>query len=158
MLAKPNMTAIDGTQAIYFAGQEVPYISTPAQTQGTNFTPATVDFKTIGITLNFKPRIDRDGSITLEVNPQVSSLVGFIDLGSGAMAPQTQTRQATATVRVKSGDVLVLGGMISEEERESFSRIPFLYKLPLFGQLFETKTRTKERTEVIVILRPVIEE
>jgi type II secretory pathway component GspD/PulD (secretin) len=158
MLAKPNMTAIDGTQAIYFAGQEVPYISSPAQSQGATFTPATVEFKTVGITLNFKPRIDRDGNITIEVNPQVSTLVGFIDLGSGAKAPQTQTRQATATVRVKSGDVLVLGGMISEEERESFSRIPFLHKLPLFGQLFETKSTKKEKTEIVVILRPFIED
>jgi len=158
VLAKPNMSAVDGTQAIYFAGQEVPYISAPAQSQGTTYTPATVEFKTVGITLNFKPRTDRDGNITIEVNPQVSSLVGFIDIGSGASAPQTQTRQATATVRVKSGEVFILGGMITEEERESFKRIPFLHKLPLFGPLFETKDTLKTRTEIIVIIRPVIEE
>lgn len=158
VLAKPNIMAIDGTQSIYFAGQEIPYISTPAQSQGTTFTPAQVEFKTVGITLNFKPRVDRDGNISIEVNPQVSSLIEFIDLGSGARAPYTQTRQATATVRVKSGEVFILGGMIAEEERESFKRVPFLYKIPFFGQLFETKTFKSTKSEIIVIVRPVIEE
>ena len=158
VLAKPNIMAIDGTQSIYFAGQEIPYISQPAQSQGTTFTPAQVEFKTVGITLNFKPRVDRDGNISIEVNPQVSSLIAFIDLGQGALAPHTQTRQATATVRVKSGDVFILGGMIAEEERESFKKVPFLHKLPLFGQLFQTKEFRSQKSEIIVIIRPVIEE
>ena len=158
VLSKPNMAAVDGAQAIYFAGQEIPYITAPAISVGTTFTPAKVAFKTVGITLNFKPRVDRDGNITIDVNPQVSSLIAFIDLGAGASAPQTQTRQASATVRVRSGDTFILGGMIAETEKESFKRIPFLYKIPFFGQLFETKTYNREKTEVIVIVRPVIEE
>ncbi|MEP0814915.1 MAG: secretin and TonB N-terminal domain-containing protein [bacterium] len=158
VLAKPNMAAIDGNQAIYFAGREVPYISSPAQSQGSTFTPATVEFKTVGITLNFKPRVDRDGEVTMEVNPQVSTLLGFIDIGEGAVAPDTLTRQATTTVRIKSGDTFILGGMISENERESFKRVPLLSKIPLFGELFQTKTWTREKTEIIVIVRPVIEE
>ncbi|MCD6282207.1 hypothetical protein J7J84_01175 [bacterium] len=158
ILSRPNLSAIDGTQAIYFAGRLVPYITRPATETGGTFTPPEVDFQAVGITLSFKPRVDNDNNITIEVNPSVSTLLQFVDIGSGVSAPDTQTRQITATIRVKDGETFVIAGLLSEEERENLRRIPLLGDLPLFGKLFQSKHKTRERTEIMVFVTPTVHE
>ncbi len=158
ILARPNLTAIEGRQAIYFAGTLIPYITRPAIETPTTFMPPQVDFQAVGITLSFKPRVDWEGNITLEVNPVVSTLIDFIDLGAGAVAPQTQTRQVTTTVRVRNGETFVIAGMLSENERETLKRIPILGQIPLFEKLFSSKDTVKERTEIMVFVTPIIRE
>jgi len=158
ILSRPNLSAIDGTQAIYFAGRLVPYITRPATETGGTFTPPEVDFQAVGITLSFKPRVDNDNNITIEVNPSVSTLLQFIDIGAGVSAPDTQTRQITATVRVKDGETFVIAGLLSEEERENLRKIPLLGELPLFGKLFQSKHKTMERTEIMVFVTPTVHE
>ncbi len=158
ILSRPNLTAIDGTQAIYFAGRLVPYISRPAVETGATYTPPEVKFQAVGITLSFKPRVDSEDNITIEVNPSVSTLLEFIDLGQGARAPNTQTRQVTTTVRVENRETFVIAGLLSEEERENLRKIPLLSELPLFGQLFRSTEKTRERTEIMVFVTPVVHE
>jgi type II secretory pathway component GspD/PulD (secretin) len=158
ILAQPNLTCVDGRQAIYFSGQSIPYITSPAQSQGTTFTPAVVAFKVVGITLSFKPRVDRDNLITMEVNPIVSSLIDFIDVGGGAKAPETQSRQVTTTIRIADGDTFGLGGLISDEERRSLSKLPLLGEVPFFGKLFQSPNVTHQRTEIIVIVTAKVED
>jgi len=158
ILSRPNITAVDGSQAIYFAGTLVPFIKRPAIQTGTTFTPAQVDFQPVGITLSFKPRVDENDSITLVVNPMVSTLISFVDLGGGARAPQTQTRQITTTVRVKNRETFIIAGMLSETERETLQRVPLLGEIPLFEKIFSKTTRDKERTEIVVFVTPVLRE
>jgi|GEM_PF-3568289 len=158
ILSRPNLSAIDGTQAIYFAGRMLPYISRPATETGSTYTPAEVEFQAVGVTLSFKPRVDSDNNITIEVNPSVSTLLEFMDLGQGAVAPNTQTRQVTATIRVVDGETFVIAGLLSEEERESLRKIPLFGDLPLFGKLFRTTQKTRERTEIMVFVTPIIHE
>lgn len=158
ILSRPNLSAIDGTQAIYFAGRLVPYITRPATETGGTFTPPEVDFQAVGITLSFKPRVDIDNNITIEVNPSVSTLLQFVDIGAGVSAPDTQTRQITATIRVKDGETFVIAGLLSEEERENLRTIPLLGDLPLFGKLFQSKHKTRERTEIMVFVTPIVHE
>jgi general secretion pathway protein D len=158
ILSRPNLSAIDGTQAIYFAGRLLPYITRPATETGGTFTPPEVDFQAVGITLSFKPRVDAENNITIEANPSVSTLLEFIDIGSGVFAPDTQTRQVTATVRVANRETFVIAGLLSEEERESLRKIPLLGDLPLFGEIFRSTKKTKERTEIMVFVTPIIHE
>lgn len=158
ILSRPNLSAIDGTQAIYFAGRLLPYISRPATETGSTYTPAEVEFQAVGITLSFKPRVDNDNNITIEVNPSVSTLLEFLDLGQGAKAPTTQTRQVTTTIRVKDRETFVIAGLLSEEERESLRKIPLFGDLPLFGKLFRTTEKKRERTEIMVFVTPIIHE
>ncbi len=158
ILSRPNLSAIDGTQAIYFAGRLVPYITRPATETAGTFTPPEVDFQAVGITLSFKPRVDIDNNITIEVNPSVSTLLQFVDIGAGVSAPETQTRQITATIRVKDGETFVIAGLLSEKEREDLRKIPLLGDLPLFGKLFQSKHKTTERTEIMVFVTPTVHE
>ncbi len=158
ILSRPNLSAVDGSQAIYFAGRMIPYIKKPGTNTGTTFNPPEVGFQAVGITLSFKPRVDREGNITMEVNPSVSTLLRLVDLGSGATAPETQTRQVTTTIRIKNQETFVIAGLLSEEERETMRKFPLLGDIPLFGKLFQSKSRSSERTEIMVFVTPTVHE
>jgi hypothetical protein len=158
VLAQPVLTTTEGKQAIFFAGERLPYISQPAVNQGTNFQAPTVSYIRVGVILNFKPRLDRDGLITIDVNPTVSSLIEFLDLGSGATAPRTQSRQLATTIRVQDGQSFSLSGMINNVERTTTTKVPLLGDIPLIGPLFRSKNKDNERTEIIVLVTPHIVE
>jgi len=158
ILARPNVPAVDGEQAIFFAGRLIPYISRPATTTGGTYTPPEVEYIPIGVVLSFKPRIDEFNNITMEVNPSVSTLLEFIDLGQGAQAPISQTRQVVTTVRVRDGETFVIGGLLSEEDRVRITKMPLLADIPLFGQLFRRREVTKNRTEIMVFVTPKVYE
>jgi len=155
VLAQPTLNTIEGKQAIYFAGEKVPYIARVTQTQ-TGGTQIETDFLNVGITLNFKPRLDADGKITIDVNPIVSSLIEFRILGDLVEAPRTSTRQLATTVRVGDCEPFVLAGLISSSERETMTKVPLLGDMPLIGKLFRNKTKTGARTEIIIVVTPHI--
>jgi type II secretory pathway component GspD/PulD (secretin) len=156
ILSRPNLSAVDGSQAIYFAGRMIPYIKKPGTNTGTTFNPPEVGFQAVGITLSFKPRVDREGNITMDVNPSVSTLLRLVDLGSGATAPETQTRQVTTTIRIKNQETFVIAGLLSEEERKTMRKFPLLGDIPLFGKLFQSENNTSERTEIMVFVTPTV--
>lgn len=154
VLAQPTLTTVEGKQAIYFAGERIPYISKVVQS--TTGQQIEVDFLNVGITLNFKPRLDKDGKLTIDVNPIVSSLLEFRIIGQLVEAPRTSSRQMATTVRVESGEPFVLAGLITETERTTITKIPFLGDLPLIGKLFRNKNLKGERTEIIVVVTPTV--
>jgi type II secretory pathway component GspD/PulD (secretin) len=158
ILSRPNLSAVDGSQAIYFAGRMIPYIKKPGVSTGTTFSPPEVGFQAVGITLSFKPRVDREGNITMDVNPSVSTLLELVNLGSGATAPETQTRQVTTTIRIKDRETFVIAGLLSEEERNKLRKFPLLGDIPLFGKLFQNPSKTTERTEIMVFVTPTVHE
>lgn len=158
ILSRPNLSAVDGSQAIYFAGRMIPYIKKPGTSTGTTFNPPEVGFQAVGITLSFKPRVDGEGNITMDVNPSVSTLLRLVDLGSGATAPETQTRQVTTTIRIKNQETFVIAGLLSEEERETLRKFPLLGDIPLFGKLFQSNSTSAERTEIMVFVTPTVHE
>ena len=66
--------------------------------------------------------------------------------------PQTASREANSTIRVKDGDTIVIGGLIQEQDRQTFSKVPILGDLPIVGQLFRNNNHDKKRTEVTIFL------
>jgi type IV pilus assembly protein PilQ len=158
ILAQPTLTTAEGKTADYFAGDRIPYISQPANNTGGASQAAQVDFIDLGVKLRFTPRIDADGMVTIDVSPEVSTLVGFIDLGSGATAPRSTERRLHTTVRVNNCEPFVLAGLINESESETISRIPVLADLPMVGKLFRHKTKDRTRTEIIIVVVPKIKD
>jgi hypothetical protein len=157
LLAQPTLSTVEGKSASYFAGDHIPYISQPANNTGGASQAAQVDYIDVGIKLNFTPRIDDDGKVTVDVNPEVSSLVEFVALDSlGSQAPRTNTRELHTRVRVGSCEPFVMAGMISERETEVMSKIPGLSKLPWVGHLFRHSSKNKQRTEIIIIVVPKV--
>ena len=154
VLAQPTLSTVEGKQAIYFAGERVPYIAEVSYTQ--TGTQVSVDFLNVGVTLNFKPRLDNDGRLTIDVNPIVSSLLEFRMIGELMEAPRTSSRQMATTVRVADQEPFVLSGLITETERKTITKVPLLGDLPLVGKIFRNKNLKGERTEIIVVVIPHI--
>lgn len=152
VLAQPTLPTVEGKQAIFFAGERIPYIAKVSYTQTGQ--QIEVDFLNVGITLNFKPRLDADGRLTIDVNPIVSSLLEFRMIGDVVEAPRTSSRQLATTVHVDNMEPFVLAGLISEVERETVTKIPLLGDLPLLGKLFRSTNHKGERTEIIVVVVP----
>lgn len=154
VLAQPTLSTVEGKQAIYFAGESVPYISRVTTTN--TGTQVEVSFLNIGVTLNFKPRLDADGKLTIDVNPIVSSLLEFRQIGQLMEAPRTSERQLATTVRVADQEPFVLAGLISEDERKTVTKVPLLGDMPLVGKLFRNTNRDGQRTEIIIVVVPHI--
>lgn len=154
VLARPSVLTQNGSEANIVMGDQVPILSTSASTGATNFE---ITYKDVGNKLKVTPRISEGGMITLNVETEVSAISRYITQGY-ATAPQISSRQAKTVARIKSGETLVIGGLMTQSELENISGIPGLMNLPILGKLFQYKQKTKDNSEVFVLLTPYIVE
>lgn len=155
ILARPNVMTFNGNKATIFIGDQLPIV-TPSTTGGT--TTNTTSYKNAGISLSYVPRINDDDFITASVFVEVSTPT-MVTLGSGSGATQAYqitTRSAQTNVRMKDGDTLVIGGLISSSDTKNMSKVPILGDLPMLGKLFQSVTRGKIETEVVIFLKAKI--
>lgn len=147
LLSTPSVMTLDNSEAFITVGSTVPF-----QTGGgTNDNPFSIDRQDVGTTLTVIPHIQQNKSVRLEVDQVVESVIGQNDFGD-----TTSKRQVKTEVLVQDGQTIVLGGLISDRVRETESRIPILGKLPIIGVLFKAKSTQKEKTNLMIILRPTI--
>ncbi len=145
ILSRPNVTTIQGREAVINVGSSVPI----QQTQTTNSTVTTsVVYRDAGIILRYTPRINADGTITATIHTEVSTPQYVSDL----KAYRFNTRSADTTVTVRNGEPMVIGGLIGAEEAKSVSKIPFLGDLPILGALFKNHRNSKTESELIIFL------
>jgi type IV pilus assembly protein PilQ len=149
VLSAPRVAVIDGNEATVNLGDEIPIPQTDASGR-TTFT-----FKPVGVILKITPKMNRDNMITTRIETEVSSVVRLI-LSVGAQVPQIATRKASTTMTVRSGESIVIAGMISAEERRTTIKVPLLGDIPLLGFLFRTTTTERRETEVIFVITPQI--
>lgn len=148
LLASPSIATLNGKEARIVIGEKVPY---KEKTQTTTGTTETTRFIDVGVNLRVTPQISPDGYITMLVHPEVSSVSALLDAG-----PRITTREADATIRVKDGETIVIGGLIKNEDTRSRSRVPLLGYLPIVGYLFGNKSVDLTQTELAVFITPHI--
>ncbi len=149
-LASPNLSALDGQPAVVFIGDQVKYVINIQQTpQGQNIQTETA---TVGITLKVTGKASPDGTITLYVHPEVSTISSFLTLANGISLPQIATRFVDTTIRVKDGETIGIGGLIREQDIKNIQKVPFLGDMPFLGQLFRSETKRKGRSEIMVFI------
>ena len=145
ILSRPNVTTIQGREAVINVGSSVPI----QQTQTTNSTVTTsFEYRDAGIILKYTPRINADGTITATIHTEVSTPQYVADL----KAYRFNTRSADTTVTVRDGEPMIIGGLIGAEEAKSVSKIPFLGDLPILGALFKNHRKSKSESELIIFL------
>jgi type IV pilus assembly protein PilQ len=155
ILARPNVVTFNGNKATIFIGDQLPIV-TPTTANGT--TTNTTSYKSAGISLSYVPRINEDGFITASVFVEVSTPI-LVTLGSGTSAVQAYqitTRSAQTNVRMKDGDTMVIGGLISSTDTKSLSKVPILGDLPVLGKLFQSVSKSNNETEVVIFLKAKI--
>jgi len=155
LLASPNITVEDGQRAYILVGQrlEFPVVNSFNQ----NGTPIfSIDQERVGIYLQVSVWISNDGKVKLDLYPQVSTVSSFINVNGGSY-PQIATRECQTTLTVESGHTIVIGGLIHDEEITNLQQVPILSKIPIFGELFTNRTKTKTKDEVIITITPTID-
>lgn len=145
ILARPNITTVQGKEAVINIGGKVPV----KVSETTNSTVKnSITYKDAGIILRYTPRVNADGYITATVHTEVSSPVYVAEME----AYRFDERTADTTVRLKSGETMVIGGLIGSEETRALSKIPFLGDLPLLGALFRSEKKNKQDSEIMIFL------
>ena len=145
VLARPNITTLQGHEAVINIGGEVP-VPTVATTNST--TTTSITYRQAGIILRYTPRVNADGRITAQVHTEVSSPLYVDEL----KAYRFQKRSADTTVRLKDGETMVIGGLIGSEESRSLSKVPFLGDLPILGAFFRNVRTSKTDSEIMIFL------
>lgn len=170
ILSTPTVLTLDNEEAEIVIGQEVPFVtgsfnsginSSVNQGQGDNNGNSTlgtgfqtIERKDVGIKLKIKPQINEGDTIQLEVLQETSSLVGQAVEGSVDLV--TNRRSIEAVVQVDDGQVVVLGGLITENVVDTVNKVPFLGDVPLLGVLFRSKEKRVEKRNLMVFLKPRI--
>ncbi|NLU43599.1 MAG: type II and III secretion system protein [Acholeplasmataceae bacterium] len=149
ILATPRIITIPGKAASIFIGDHIPVLTDKIENGTTTTTTSYVD---AGIKLSYTPIVSDDGYITSVVHTEVSTPTLVSELKNYKITSRT----ADTNVRMRNGETLVIGGLINEEEQKSFKSIPFLSNIPLLGELFKSRSTTKSKTEVMMILTPYI--
>lgn len=145
ILARPNITTIQGKEAVINIGSEVP-VPTVSTTNST--TTTSIKYREAGIILKCTRRVNEDGIITVKVHTEVSSPMYVEDM----KAYRFQKRSADTIVRLKDGQTMVIGGLIGSDEAKQMSKIPFLGDIPILGNLFKHIQKSKSDTEVMIFL------
>ena len=153
ILSAPRIATLDGNKASILLGDRVPIFT--VTTQG-GVTTTTVTFVEVGVKMDVTPRVNTEGLITLAIAPEVSSVAAIVTGPGGQQAPRLATRSASTLLSVKDGQPIVLGGLISREDRESVVKIPLLGDIPIIGELFRFRNTDRRESEVIFLITPQI--
>lgn len=145
MLARPNITTVQGREAVINIGGEVPV---PTQSVTDNTTTTTYTYRQAGIILRCTPRLHDDGRITASVHTEVSSPLYVEDI----KAYRFQNRSADTTVSLRDGETMVIGGLIGSDESRTLSKIPFLGDLPILGSFFRSVRKSQSESEIMIFL------
>lgn len=154
LLAAPNISLLDGERGFILIGDRIQYPKLTGYTQAQ--TPIyDVTEERVGIYLQVAVQMEDNGEVTMTIYPQVSTVSGYLNV-NGASYPQISTREQQTTIRVKDGQQVVVGGLMRDEEINNIQRVPILSKIPLFGELFTYRNKTKQHSEVVIIITPQI--
>ena len=154
VLAEPNVLAENGKQASFIAGGEFPFPTVQAL-GGTGAGAVTIQFKPFGIRLHFIPTISPNGTIHLQVAPEVSAL----DFTNGLViqgfnVPALTVRRVSTEVDLNEGQSFAIGGLLDNRTIQTLYKIPFIGDVPILGKFFQSMNRNKQNTELMVIVTP----
>ncbi|TKT99317.1 type II secretion system protein GspD [Citrobacter sp. wls830] len=153
ILSTPSIVTLDNKEASFNVGQDVPVLSGSQTTSGDNIY-STVERKTVGTKLKVTPQINEGDSVLMEIEQEVSSVDSSAN--SSDLGPTFNTRTIQNAVLVKSGETVVLGGLMDDSSKETIEKVPLLGDIPLVGQLFRYTDNEKSKRNLMVFIRPTI--
>jgi type II secretory pathway component GspD/PulD (secretin) len=163
VISRPQVQTLDNQRAFVNVGALVPRITGTQANQIGIVNPLVTDIS-VGIILEVTPRTSPDGTIVMLVNatksqvgPDATGIPIFTDAnGNVIRSPQIPLTTAQTTVSARSGQTVILGGLITKNQNETTRRIPYVADIPVVGRLFRFDTYSNQRTELLIILTPYI--
>ena len=169
VLSSPRLSVLNNQTAMLKVVEEVVYFLVDSTTteyddrkQARITATTTPQSVSVGMVMSVTPQISAEGEITLNVRPTISGISGFKDdpnpsLGSiPNRVPQIRTREIESMLRLRSGEIAVLGGLMEDRVDHDTGRIPLLGDLPVVGELFTRRDNSVRRTELLIFLRPLL--
>lgn len=152
ILATPSIVTLDNKEASFNVGQEVPSLSGSQTTSGDNVFNSVV-YKTVGTKLKVTPQVNEGDSVLMEIEQEVSS----VDTSTNSsLGPTFNTRTIHNAVLVRTGETVVLGGLLDDSTKESKSKVPLLGDIPWVGNLFRYTNTESSKRNLMVFIRPTI--
>jgi len=154
VLATPSILAMDNEEASFLSGQEIP-ITTGEVLGNDNSNPfRTVEREEVGVKLIVRPQITEGDTVRLYIEQEVSSVAGTVSTDSADLI--TNKRAIQTTVLADNGEIIVLGGLIEQDEQETVTGVPGLSRVPGVGRLFRSESENTTRRNLMVFIRPTI--
>jgi general secretion pathway protein D len=153
VLSAPSVVVMDNQPALLQVGDEIP-ISTGTATilsNSNNPVVSTIEMRNTGVILKVLPHVYANGTIQMEIEQEISNVVNS---NQPTLTPTISQRRVHSTIAVTSGQTVLLGGLISDQDQKTKSGIPVLNEIPVVGDLFGTKSGQKQRTEIIMFIKP----
>ncbi|OGC06533.1 hypothetical protein A2526_04915 [candidate division WOR-1 bacterium RIFOXYD2_FULL_36_8] len=153
VVASPRIATLDNCEAVINIGSRIPY-AVPVSSTSTS-TQWTIEYIDAGVKLKITPQLGKDSQIVMTLAPEVSSISEWRTTPAGEF-PVISTRNASATLKTKNGEMIVVGGLDSETERTNVAKVPILGQIPILGLLFQNKTVEKAKTEIVFMITPYV--
>jgi len=155
ILSSPRIVAVNKEEATILVGSREAYITeTLSQADTTTVSAENVQFIDVGVKLKVVPTIGKDGYITMKIKPEVSSVRETLTTTSGSKVPIVDTSQMETVVKVKDGTMIMIGGLMKEDKRDSVNGAPVLSKIPILGALFSNRVKSNPKQELVIFLTP----
>ncbi|EFB5188748.1 type II and III secretion system protein family protein [Escherichia albertii] len=144
VLAEPNLTVLSGESANFLVGGEIPIVVNSGNDNNT-----TINYKEYGIKLNVGAKVNSKDKIRISISNELSNINGSYTYNSYSI-PTISTRKTSSTIELADGDSFVISGLLSNSDRESLSKIPFIGDIPILGAIARSVQKDKEDTELVV--------
>jgi general secretion pathway protein D len=155
ILSTPNLITLDNEEARIIVGRNIPILTGSYAQTGTTSTVTpfqTIVRQDVGVTLRVRPQISANGIVRMQIFQEVSSVVPIYD----PSGPVINKRNIESNVLVDDGQMIVLGGLITDEYGDSTSGIPFLSSIPIIGNLFRYDNKKRIKSNLLVFIRPYV--
>ena len=157
VLSTPNLMTLDNEEAKIIIGDNVPFVTGSYANTGNNNTVnpfTTVERKDVGLMLKVRPQISENGTVKMSIYQEVSK-IDRATLGS-INGPTTSKRAIESNVVVDDGSIIVIGGLLEDSYSQSQDKVPVMGDIPVLGNLFKSENRSRNKTNLMVFLRPIV--
>ncbi|MDF3202950.1 type II secretion system secretin GspD [Pseudomonas sp. 1912-s] len=151
VLSAPSLVVMNNQNAQIQVGDNIPINQTTINLDNTSVSTSSVQYVQTGVILDVVPRINPGGLVYMDIQQQVSDASALVDSNGN---PSISTRSVSTQVAVQSGQTVLLGGLIKQDETKRDNKVPYLGRVPGIGWLFSDKQSSRGRTELIVLITP----
>ncbi len=157
LISFPRIAVLSGEEAKILVETKEAYVTQAiSQSEATTITAESTEYVDVGVKLYVTPIVHPDGFITMEIKPEVSSVIRTLITAQGNQIPIIGTTEAKTKVVIKDGVSVIIAGLIKDKKTISEKRVPLLGSIPLLGVLFRSKSEEIDKTETVVFLTPRI--
>lgn len=164
VLSSPRVTALNNQKAVIKVGSDeyfvTGYTSTTSKASDDDSVEQDVELTPFfsGIALDVTPQIDRDGGVLLHVHPSIIDVTDSSKTVAGIELPlaKSDVRETDTVVKAKSGEIIVIGGLMKTANKDLVAKIPFFGDIPWIGEIFTNRSQSVQKTELIILIKPIV--